>query len=319
LLHGTGDDVGMWIEAADPYGDDVQLALHLCYELHYLGFAGVDPRWEWDPGLLGIRARLEDRFEAALRRDVAGGTDLDAELAALLTEPDEPTGISAFLCENGQWWQLREYFAHRSIYHHKEADPYAWAIPRLYGQAKASLVAVEFDEFGGGRGDRIHARLYADLLEAAGLRREYLYYLDTVPASMLAVVNMMSLLGLHRRLRGALVGHFATVEITSSPGSRRMVEALRRLDAAPECVRFYAEHVEADAVHEQVMRGGVLGPLLRDQPELRESVVFGIQVTGLLEDRFERYVLGNWRAGRSSMRRPDLMPAATAAREPGRD
>src|SRR5688572_24422421 len=29
--------------------DDLQLALYLCYELHYTGFAAIDPRWEWDP------------------------------------------------------------------------------------------------------------------------------------------------------------------------------------------------------------------------------------------------------------------------------
>ena len=53
---------------------------------------------------------------------------------------------------------------HRSIYHHKEADPHAWVIPRLRGTAKAALVAVEFDEFGGGHADRMHSQLYADLL-----------------------------------------------------------------------------------------------------------------------------------------------------------
>ena len=29
---------------SDPYGLDLQLALYVCYELHYRGFAGVDPR-----------------------------------------------------------------------------------------------------------------------------------------------------------------------------------------------------------------------------------------------------------------------------------
>ncbi|SUA46559.1 Uncharacterised protein [Nocardia africana] len=86
-----------------------------------------------------------------------------------------------------------EYFAHRSIYHHKEADPYAWVIPRLRGQAKAALVAVEYDEFGAGRGEDVHARLFADLLAGAGLDDTYLHYLDAVPAPMLALVNMMSL------------------------------------------------------------------------------------------------------------------------------
>ncbi|MET7768197.1 iron-containing redox enzyme family protein [Nocardia sp. NPDC005366] len=289
----------------DPFGEDLQLALHTCYELHYQGFPEVDPGWEWDPGLLGLRAEMERVFLDALRDAVPGGNDLDAELDRLLVTPDEPTGPSVFLRDEGHWWQVREYFVHRSIYHHKEADPYAWVIPRLRGQAKASLVAVEFDEFGGGHGDRVHAQLYADLLAGAGLDPGYLHYFDIVGAPMLALVNMMSLFGLHRQHRGALVGHFATVEITSPPGAQRMVEVLRRFDADPACVRFFAEHVEADAVHEQVMRIDVIGDLLAREPEQRAPLAFGIQVTNFLEDRFADHVLHAWRAGRSSLREKD--------------
>ncbi|MEV0764306.1 iron-containing redox enzyme family protein [Nocardia sp. NPDC050435] len=295
--------------AADPFGEDLQLALHTCYELHYRGFEAVHPGWEWDPELLRLRAELERPFLAALREAVPGGDDIDAELDQLLVEPLEPTGLSQYLLTDGEWWQLREYFAHRSIFHHKEADPQAWVIPRLHGQAKAAVVAVEFDEFGGGRGERVHARLFGDLLAGAGLDRGYLRYLDVVPAPMLAEVNMMSLFGLHRALRGALVGQFAQVEITSPPGSRRMVQALERLGADPACVRFYSEHVEADAVHEQVLRRDVVGALLAAEPELTESVVFGIQAANLLGDRFGEHVLErSWRQGRSSLRRE--LPAA---------
>ncbi|HEV7831725.1 MAG TPA: iron-containing redox enzyme family protein [Pseudonocardiaceae bacterium] len=46
----------------------------------------------------------------------------------------------------------------------------------------------------------------------------------------------MSLCGLHRRLRSALVGQFATVELTSSPGADRLVPAMRRLRCAPAAV-----------------------------------------------------------------------------------
>ncbi|WP_406277785.1 iron-containing redox enzyme family protein [Nocardia sp. NBC_00881] len=291
--------------SVDPYGEDLHLALHTCYELHYHGFAPVDSGWEWDPGLLALRASMEQELLCALRDDVPGGTDLDGELDQLLVTPPEPSGPSRYLRDEGEWWHMREYFVHRSIFHHKEADPYAWVIPRLRGQAKASLVAVEFDEFGGGRGERVHAQLYADLMAGAGLNDEYLHYLDLVPAPMLAVVNMMSLFGLHRSLRGALVGHFATVEITSPPAAQRLVDALERLDADPACVLFYREHVEADAVHEQVMRNDVIGTLIAREPELTESMVFGIQVTNLLEDRFADHVLGCWRAGRSSLRDSD--------------
>ena len=54
---------------ADPLADeDLQLALYLCYELHYRGLDGVAEEWEWEPSLLALRARLEARFEAGLLR-----------------------------------------------------------------------------------------------------------------------------------------------------------------------------------------------------------------------------------------------------------
>ncbi|MEU7632868.1 iron-containing redox enzyme family protein [Nocardia sp. NPDC049220] len=300
----TTDVVSVVDTEVDPYGADLQLALHTCYELHYHGFDDVDSGWEWNPDLLRIRACMEHLFLGAMRRDVPGGMDVATALDQLLTEPmEESTGVGQYLRDEGEWWQMQEYFVHRSIYHHKEADPYAWVIPRLRGQAKASLVAVEFDEFGGGRGERIHARLYADLLAGANLHPGYLHYLDIVPEPMLAIVNMMSLFGLHRALRGALVGHFAAVEISSPPGARRMIEALRRFDADPACLLFYTEHVEADAVHEQVMRRDVIGDLMTQQPELAAAIVFGIEATNLLEDHFSEQILQqSWQQGDSSLR-----------------
>jgi hypothetical protein len=290
--------------SADPLGDDLQLALHLCYELHYQSWTDVTADWEWDADLLRFRAELEAAFLAALRANVRGGEDVVDELDELLVEPVDGDGVSHFFRDKGEWWQLREYFAHRSVYHHKEADPHAWAIPRLRGRAKAALVAVEFDEYGGGRAERMHSRLFADLLEAAGLDAGYLHYLEDVPACTIAIVNMMSLFGLHRRLRGALVGHFAAAEITTGPSAHRMDQALQRLGGAAACRLFYTEHVEADAVHEQVLRRDVIGDLLDGEPELAGDVVFGIQATEFLEDRLADHVMTAWRAGRTSLRSP---------------
>jgi hypothetical protein len=290
--------------AAEPLGDDAQLALHVCYELHYRGFEAVSPEWEWNPELLRLRAVLEKGFEHELRSGVDGGDDLAAVLDALLVEPVDGTGVSHHLRDRGEWWQMREYLVHRSIYHLKEADPHAWVIPRLQGRAKAALVAVEFDEFGGGRGEDMHSRLYADLLDAADLSPDYLHYLDQVTAHMPAGVNLMSMFGLHRRLRGALVGHFAAAEITTAPSARRMAKALERMGAGEACIRFFTEHIEADAVHEQVMRRDVIGDLLEREPELTADVVFGIQATELLEQRLADHLLGAWTAGRSSLRQP---------------
>jgi heme oxygenase-like protein len=285
----------------DPFSDDHALALHVCYELHYRGFAGVAAEWEWEPELLRFRRDLERGFMAALRADVAGGDDVPGTLDALLVEPVPGNGVSHFLRDHGEWWQAQEYFVHRSIYHLKEADPHAWVIPRLQGQAKAALVAVEYDEFGGGRGDRMHAQLFADLLVGAGLSASYLSYLDEVTSHMMQLVNLMSMLGLHRSLRGGLVGHFAAAEITTPPSAHRMTQAMQRLDADPACVRFFTEHVEADAVHEQVMRTEVVGDLLEREPELAADVVFGVQATDLLEQRLTDHLLACWQAGRSSL------------------
>jgi hypothetical protein len=292
---------------ADPYGLDLQLALYVCYELHYRGFAGVNARWEWNPMLLGLRAQLEDVFLSAVRRDV-GNIETNKlssdEMDALCVEPADSTGPSYYLRDHGSWEQMREYFVHRSLYHLKEGDPHAWAIPRLTGQAKAAFVAIEFDEYGGGRGDHVHQQLFADLMDAAGLDSSYLGYLDTVPAESLAVVNLMSMFGLHRDLRGAAIGHFASTEITSPPGSRRLVDALQRMSAPGPCVRFYTEHVEADAVHEQVVRVDVVGNLVASEPHLDRDVVFGIRARDFVEGRLAAYMMDSWTAAQTSLRRP---------------
>ena len=289
---------------ADPHGRDLQLALHVCYELHYRGFAGVNPGWEWDVALLGLRAQLEHVFLDRVRQEVGvipPNATARAEMDAAATEPGHGTGPSWYLRDHGTWQQAREYFVHRSLYHLKEGDPHAWIIPRLTGQAKASLVAVEFDEYGAGRGSRVHQQLFADLLAAAGLDVGYLAYLDVVPAESLAVVNLMSLLGLHRRWRGAAAGHFAATEITSPPGASRLVAALRRMRAPQPCVAFYAEHVEADAVHEQVVRTGVIGDLLDRAPQLETDVVFGMRALDAVENRLADVMTSAWSAGRSSL------------------
>src|SRR5947208_15200932 len=67
-------------EPEDPLGDDdLQLSLYLCYELHYRGLPGVDDRWEWQPSLLAVRARLEQIFERALKDAVPWPDDSSSD------------------------------------------------------------------------------------------------------------------------------------------------------------------------------------------------------------------------------------------------
>ncbi|MFC7491046.1 MULTISPECIES: iron-containing redox enzyme family protein [unclassified Knoellia] len=286
----------------DPYGEDLHLALYLCYELHYRGLADVPEAMEWDLDLLGIRLELESLFLEQLHRDVAGGDDLDAELDGLLTETVGERSVSQHLATEGSLEQFREYVVHRSAYHLKEADPQLLVVSRLDGSAKAGLAAVEFDEYGSGRAEDMHSELYAAMMRELGLTAAYGDHLDRVSGTVLAEVNLMSLCGFRRELRGAAVGQFAVIELTSSPGSARLVKAARRLGCGPATEHFYAEHVEADAVHEQIIRRDVIAPLVGTEPELAAGLVFGIQASQHLGGRFADEVLGAWSTGRSSLR-----------------
>ncbi|MFF3726725.1 iron-containing redox enzyme family protein [Streptomyces erythrochromogenes] len=294
------------VRKADPWGEDLQLALYLLYELHYRGFEEVDDAREWDPDLLRLRQAMEARFLHALRTELSDAPRSVADaFGPLLVEPlDLSDSLSHHLETEGELWQLREYAALRSLYHLKEADPHVWVVPRLTGRAKAAMAAIEYDEFGAGRADRIHATLFADLMTDLRLDPTYGRYLDRAPAPLLATVNLMSLFGLHRALRGALVGHFACVEVTSSPGSRRLARAMRRCGAGPAAEHFYVEHVEADAVHEQVVRHEVIGGLLADEPDLEEDIAFGCAATVLLEDRLASHIREAWDHERSALRTP---------------
>jgi Iron-containing redox enzyme len=293
----------------DPFGDDLQLALYLCYELHYHGFRHVSEDLEWDPHLLTQRAAMEQHFLAALQHHPANPrptkqTEARAELDRALDQSADDGPLSRFLRDHGRLWHLREYAILRSLYQLKEADPHAWVLPRLQGRAKAAMVAIEYDEFGAGHPEHIHARLYADLMADLGLNPTYGSYLPTAPAPALATVNLMSLLGLHRSLRGALIGHFAATEIASPPAARNLAHAMKRTRAGSAAEYFYTEHTEADAVHEQVVRHEIINGLLHDQPHLTSHVTFGIQATQLTENHLAHHLLATWNTHHTALRTP---------------
>ncbi|NUR28594.1 MAG: iron-containing redox enzyme family protein [Catenulispora sp.] len=286
----------------DAWCEDVQLALYVCYELHYRGFSGVADGWEWDPRLLAQRGAMERSLLDRVRQELGPVPDSAEQIGRLLAPSDGEGSASGFLLEKGQRWHVQEYLAARSLYHLKEADPQTWAIPRTHGDAQSVLVALQYDEYGGGRPEWVHARLFADMMNAWDLDSEYGAQLDAAPWQAMAVVNLMSLFGLHREHRGALLGQFARAEITSPPSSRRLVDAFQRLGVEEAGYRFYSEHVEADAVHEQLVRRGVLDTMLRDEPDLEEGVAFGLAASGFTETALANQLLDNWSAGQSALR-----------------
>lgn len=307
-LAGPPGPVGLPLEpgaGVDPMtDDDLQLALYCCYELHYRGFGGVDPDWEWWPPLLTVRRSLERAFESRIREEVGpvpNPEDVRVAIADVIAAGSGPS-LSGHMETAGTLDQMREFCIHRSAYQLKEADPHTWALPRIAGEAKAAMVEIQADEYGGGVEAEMHATLFADTMEELGLDSTYGAYLDQIPGVTLATVNLVTMLGLHRRLRGALVGHLALFEMTSVTPMGRYSRALERLGLGERARRFYDVHVVADAVHEVIASERLAAGLVRAEPELAADVVFGAKAVMAVEERFARHLLHAWAAAHSSLR-----------------
>lgn len=297
----------------DPLGDDdLHLALYLCYELHYRGLPSVPEEQEWDPAVIGFRRELEAVFEAELTRSCPP-TDVDpggvAEQLRAVVGPPDAQPLASFLAREATAGQAREFLVHRSAYQLKEADPHSWAIPRLEGAAKTALMEVQYDEYGSGDPSWMHAELFRTTLISAGLEGRYGAYVDLLPGVTLATVNLVSMFGLHRRWRGALVGHLAAFEMSSAIPNRAYGNGFRRLGWGGAAVRFFDEHVEADSVHE-VLATDLAADLAASEPALARDVVFGAETLGLLERRFSAFVLAAWRSGASSLLDRGPVPVA---------
>jgi hypothetical protein len=299
----------------DPLSDDdLQLALFIAHELHYGGFEGVDDDLEWSPSLLEFttrieRAMLERLFEEVGYPQAIAGEDLPATIFELVAGDPDP-GLSRFLASSAGLEQFREFLCHRSAYQLKEADPHTFGIPRIAGAPKAAMVEIQADEYGGGDAARMHSQLFARTMRCLGLDTSYGTYVPELPATTLATVNLISLFGLRRRWRGALVGHLAAFEIGSPEPNRRYANGLRRLGFGPAATEFFDEHVEADSVHENIAAYDLAGGLARDEPALAGDILFGVRSLLLCERRFATHLLDRWREGASSLLEGEVAAAA---------
>lgn len=299
-LDGSGLHPPSTVADADGFGDDLQLALYLAYELHY----GTNPfdgtpagDDEWDLGLLAFRRQLEDRFLEALRDEVGSPTAPSAPLREVMPQlvaADDGPSLSAFMAETGTLEHMCQIVKHRSLYQLKEADPHTYAIPHLRGRAKEILAEIQAGEYGAdGPHYKMHATLFAQTMRELGLDDQPNRYLDEVPAGGLALSNVISLFGLHRRWRGALLGHLAVFEMTSVAPMGRYGAALRRLGATDAARRFYDVHVLADAVHETLVLD-MVEAFEADEPRLAGDVVFGGRCALAIERRFASELLTPW-------------------------
>lgn len=299
-LRAPGDERSRWrlADVRPDDHDDEQLALWTLYSLHYRALAGVADELEWDPGLLRLRRRLEVGFEQRLRDRFPGhrpdpGQPFGDALLDYVEQHDGPS-LSPHVQKRADADQVRELLRHRSLYHLQEFDPTAWVVPRIPVVPKAALMELAFDEYGVGDPNRLHSHLFARGLAASGLSTIPGGYVDDVPLETLEQNNAMSLFGLHRRLRGAALGHLAAFEATSSTPSRRMAVGLQRLGFDPVLVDYYTEHVTADAVHDQLACRSICAELVAAEPGLADDVFLGAFTCMDMESRYAARMLESW-------------------------
>jgi hypothetical protein len=314
-LRGERDELGPPSRAVDALADlDLQLALFVANELHYGGIEGVGDQLEWDPPVASLRATLEAAMLERLLAELGEPERIEpGRVPALILaaiEADDGPPLARYLETQAGLEQFCEFVIHRSAYQLKEADPHTFGIPRIGGAAKAAMVEIQADEYGGGDPGRMHSALFAKTMVELGLDPAFGAYLPRLPAPTLATVNLITLFGMHRRWRGALIGHLAGFEIGSAQPNRRYANGLRRLGRGPEATEFYDEHVEADSVHENIAAYDLAGGLARQEPELAGQILFGVRALLVCEKRFASHILDSWRAGASSLL---VKPAAVAA------
>ncbi|WP_309066805.1 iron-containing redox enzyme family protein [Microbacterium sp.] len=300
--------------------DDLQLTLLILHGLHYGGVVDADEDWEWHPVTVAARVEIERAFEQHLREQIGEVPlpDADAESVASalfeLTKPTPGPSVSRFVAKKATDEQVREYVVLRSVYTLKEADAQTWSIPRLEGRAKAAMVEIQADEYGGGRPDRMHSAIFARTMRELGLDDTYGAYLDAVPALTIASFTMMTMFGLNRRLRGASAGHYAAYEMTSSIPNKFLGDGFRRLGYGPEVTDYFDEHVEADAVHEQIAGRDLAGGIAEQEPSLLADVIFGARASMLVDGWAADHTLEEWTAGRSALRTPIAAVGETGLR-----
>lgn len=286
--------------------DDLHLALWACYQLHYGGFGEVPDGVEWDTDTLAFRALLEARFEQALRDEhptAALPDDPVTALGEISSWPGPP--LSSFVEHHGTIAELREFAVHRSAYQLKEADPHTWAIPRLTGPARSAMLEIQIDEYGGGEPGQAHSELFADAMEELGLVSEVGHYVDQLPGSTLATDNLVSMFGLHRRLRGALIGHLALFEMCSVVPMTRYLTAARRVGDLAALERFYKVHVDVDTHHAALALDHMVAELVAAEPGLAAEVIFGAAALSRVESRFAVSILRAWDRGDCSLLPPE--------------
>ena len=230
-----------------------------------------------------------------------------SEAVFAAVEADEGPPLARYIESRATLEQFREFVVHRSAYQLMEADPHTFALPRIDGPAKAAMVEIQADEYGGGRFERMHSRMFAVTMLELGLDPDYGAYVGRLPGSTLATVNLISLFGLRRPSAGRWSATWRGSRSARPGPNRRYAQGLRRLGFGPPATDFYDEHVEADSVQRTSPPTTSPEGSPARSPSCRPDPVRGPALL-LCEERFAGRLLEGFSAGRGSLLEPRSLP-----------
>jgi pyrroloquinoline quinone (PQQ) biosynthesis protein C len=152
----------------------------------------------------------------------------------------------------------------------------------LDGDAKLELARNYWDEMGNGSLDAVHTELHRRLAAALGL---HAVPRSEQPIQALERAALGSVLATNRHLQPETVGALGLIELQAGPRCRRVVKALRRLDAPADAFPFYEEHAVADPRHGKDWLDHAVATLAED-PEWASGMVRGARWRSLVNRRF---------------------------------
>ena len=247
--------------------------------------------------------RLRARFAAAAVPPNAGTS---STRSSPTSRPPRPS-LASYVHREADREQVLDLLRLRSVYHLKETDPTAWAVPRLPRASQAALVELHV------RRVRRRPRPPGPLGSCSpapwrragsttGTARTSTRHPPRCRAEQRddAVRSAPAAAGGRRRPPRCLRGDQLDAFAPDDPGPPRL-EMPTRWSA------YYLEHVEADAVHEQ-SRPRHLRPARRGGPLVAADVFFGVFTCLDLEDRLAGAALASWGGGVTDQRDdPDVI------------
>jgi hypothetical protein len=92
------------------------------------------------------------------------------------------------------------------------------------------------------------------------------------------------------------------VRVPFAPRGPLSAEGMRRLGFGDDVMDYFDEHVEADAVHEQIAGFDMAGSLAEDRPDLLRDIMFGAAACLAVDGWGGAHIHEAWTQGRSSLR-----------------